>query len=584
MTVSPAQVEPALENGFFRVGRGRREQDAAGWIARADVVVWPHRQGIGFTPSPTRKSVLLYKSMDDLRDAYLAGASSRPRSAPQATEVATASVGPMLLPLLETFELRNPSGDEMTVYRVVPLSGSAPGPAPAPQGAAPPKPRINLKAATLDVVFVIDTTTSMQPEIDAIKEVVRQLARKFADDPDKTAPLRFGLVAYRDRIDKPDPSWYVTKVFWDLNRTAETTPDSPGTGTKLDEFLQVLDTVTDAKVGSEDVPEDVLGGLREAIKLPGWNPNGFKHIILIGDASGHVDPDDPRNPEKLTIEGIKAMMQPPGSENVNTNILCHAFRAVGEDPADGPRAEEQFRKLAEGHLYPGMYAVTKPNELPRFMEQLVELINDTRTNLRKMMTDPKAVGGAPAAAPANVPGGALLREFIAAAGSGPGPDPGEGPALAPGFLAATDLEGKEQVEPYLLVEYGALSLFRSTLSLAVNALKQGDPASRDTWSLVRSLQVACVQLSTNESLSPDLPADEFLKRVLGLPVKNDLFKVTPQLLESMTAEDFEQWTKRLQASDSIIAGYLENPKIWRTLAQNAGPDSRQAFVRISDLP
>src|SRR5277367_4072258 len=59
----------------------------------------------------------------------------------------------------------------------------------------------------MDLAFCIDTTGSMQPEIDNVKAKVKSLVSKLGSGT--PAPvIRVGLVAYRDRGDQ-----YVTKVF-----------------------------------------------------------------------------------------------------------------------------------------------------------------------------------------------------------------------------------------------------------------------------------------------------------------------------------------------------------------------------------
>ena len=501
------------------------------------------------------------------------------------------------MPLLAEFKIKNPSGDEINGYHVAYLHERAKtgGSAGTPSAAT-----VNIKAATLDIVFVIDTSASMQPMIDATKDVVGELAKRLADDPAKTAPVRFGLVAYRDRINARDPSWYITKTFWELNRTAETSPDAVGKGTDISEFLNVLGSVTAGEISSEDTPEDVLGGLREAVRLPGWNPNGYKHIVLIGDASGHVDGDDVKNPEKLTIDGLKAMMQPSGKDNVGSKIICHAIRILGEDMSDWPKCEAQFAKLAEGVDFNGLYATFKKGEKADFTDKLVDLINKSRESLKPFITgeataavpaaSPAPGGSSPAPAAAGTaapvippdapPGFGLLLEMAAAS-------KGEGdvPTFASGYVGSTDTDGKEQVEPFLLVQFGQFRTFQSILNLSVNAVRSaGDPGSRDVEKIVSTLQIACTQLSINETIKPDTPLHVIFNFLLGFPVKNDIFAVTPQKLASMTQEDFDQWTKKMEACDSIVKGYIENPKLWRPLGRNTNPEFRQGFLRISELP
>ena len=102
---------------------------------------------------------------------------------------------------------------------------------------------------------------------------------------EKLAPLkgglkvRFGLVAVcRDKIIQtaPPPGWYVTKPFCNLEEGADHSADSS------------VDWIPSRKrrTAAQRTLPGRVAGLKFAIKDKGmgWNPNGPKLIILIGDA------------------------------------------------------------------------------------------------------------------------------------------------------------------------------------------------------------------------------------------------------------------------------------------------------------
>ncbi|CAN5459512.1 hypothetical protein BH10CYA1_BH10CYA1_27550 [soil metagenome] len=121
----------------------------------------------------------------------------------------------------------------------------------------------------LDVAFCIDTTSSMQGEIDTVKAKVKSMVTKIAQS--KQRPIvRVGLVAYRDKGDD-----YVTKVF------------------QFSENIDaVVSTISDlAAEGGGDGPEAVDRGLHAAINDLGWDNSKktAKLLFLIGDAPPHSD-------------------------------------------------------------------------------------------------------------------------------------------------------------------------------------------------------------------------------------------------------------------------------------------------------
>jgi Mg-chelatase subunit ChlD len=128
------------------------------------------------------------------------------------------------------------------------------------------------KRPHMDLAFCIDTTGSMQGEIDMVKTKTKELVAKLSSG--KPAPIvRVGLVAYRDQGDA-----YVTKVF-------------PFT----DDIDKVVKDISDLRAdGGGDGPEAVDRGLHVALKDLKWDSGKHtaKLLFLIGDAGPHGAPSD----------------------------------------------------------------------------------------------------------------------------------------------------------------------------------------------------------------------------------------------------------------------------------------------------
>lgn len=121
----------------------------------------------------------------------------------------------------------------------------------------------------LDVAFCIDTTSSMQGEIDTVKAKVKSMVEKLGQS--KQRPIvRVGLVAYRDNNDD-----YITKVF----------PFSEN----IDEVVSSISDL--AAEGGGDGPEAVDQGLHSAINDLQWDKSKktAKLLFLIGDAPPHAN-------------------------------------------------------------------------------------------------------------------------------------------------------------------------------------------------------------------------------------------------------------------------------------------------------
>lgn len=124
------------------------------------------------------------------------------------------------------------------------------------------KPRI-------EVLFALDTTSSMSGLIEGAKQKIWSIANRLVAA--KPAPeLRIGLVAYRDRGDA-----YVTQ-FHDLS------DDIDAVYAHLREFRAD---------GGDDMPESVNQALHEAVGRPSWSPDRkvLKIVFLVGDCPPHMD-------------------------------------------------------------------------------------------------------------------------------------------------------------------------------------------------------------------------------------------------------------------------------------------------------
>jgi Mg-chelatase subunit ChlD len=121
----------------------------------------------------------------------------------------------------------------------------------------------------IEVVFVLDTTSSMSGLIQAAKEKIWSIATTMAsaqENPD----IRMGLVAFRDRGDA-----YIT-------RTYDLSPDLDSMYASLMDFRAQ---------GGGDGPESVNQALYDAVHGMSWSDDSkvYKTVFLVGDAPPHMD-------------------------------------------------------------------------------------------------------------------------------------------------------------------------------------------------------------------------------------------------------------------------------------------------------
>lgn len=120
-----------------------------------------------------------------------------------------------------------------------------------------------LRGVGVDLMIVVDTTSSMQPFLDQARTAADALVTTLAT---LVGDLRVGVVAYRDVDDE-----YTTRVL----------PLSADRYAILN-FLWKL-----RAEGGGDVPEAVAAGLGEAIQNAGWRTRTHRVTVVIGDAPPH---------------------------------------------------------------------------------------------------------------------------------------------------------------------------------------------------------------------------------------------------------------------------------------------------------
>ncbi|MCP4469067.1 MAG: VWA domain-containing protein [Gammaproteobacteria bacterium] len=121
----------------------------------------------------------------------------------------------------------------------------------------------------IEVVFVLDTTSSMSGLIQAAKEKIWSIATTMAsaqENPD----IRMGLVAFRDRGDA-----YITRSY-DLSHDLDSM------------YASLMDFRAQ---GGGDGPESVNQALYDAVHDISWSAdsNVYKTVFLVGDAPPHMD-------------------------------------------------------------------------------------------------------------------------------------------------------------------------------------------------------------------------------------------------------------------------------------------------------
>ena len=194
-----------------------------------------------------------------------------------------------------------------------------------------------INTVTLDLLFIMDITESMQDLLEETRDSIKYILDKIKRDS-PGIDVRFAYEGYRDFADLKEGQKYYTIDF----------------ETDLDLFKSKLDEIT--CIGGGDDAEDVAGGLNAGLNM-NWRSNA-RYAVLIADAPGHgsqyhtnevQDDYESGDPNGLVLEDI---MEKYVDSNINLcltrideytdimfNAMIKAYQAKSEKSPDKPKIE-----------------------------------------------------------------------------------------------------------------------------------------------------------------------------------------------------------------------------------------------------
>lgn len=433
----------------------------------------------------------------------------------------------MLCPILGT-----PAKEDEPVFNIAFFTGRA--------TSEPIKQASDISELKLEIVFVIDTTASMNPLLAVSKNVVHRMCEVVSQSPELKGSVRFGLVEYQDATPGLRPSYMRSKLTDNLN-----------------ELEKTLATVEVATIGSEETKNDVLAGLLTAIEHSGWEKNSSKHIILLGNASGHishcgahtgckyVDPKTgvcKKNTTGLDIRRIlDRCRKVVGSEVEKAlgSITIHTVRGIGEDSADHQECKAQFRELARNNgAADGICEdidANKVQDRERVSRALAEMLTVGVVNIQKSRQGMgKDVGSE------NKFEEALYRVIRA-----------QGPPTTPMMLRAwareKDHAGNVVAQRKVMVSELELRRYAATLKFVREQLQtKHDPSVRlDVEAILGVLQRATVALLTGQIVSQ---SENVRPLIAELPLKTGVLEVRAKDIATMSDGQFSKWLDGLRTA------------------------------------
>ncbi len=330
-----------LQLGLNRYG------EIAGWMPEQDTIPWNQGLTVAFRDPLGADRVLLFRDKSSLKHLIDDRNQATYRNLYQAAEAGKLSAdSPVIaiqprthIDILKDFYLV-PIRDHEDIYlddeqarmlqvSSVPLLPPKATPKKAANKSDAVKPAKPFRSA---VVFVIDSTLSMDPYIDRTREAVRKIYDTITKEQ-LTGDVSFGLIAFRDNPQAAPGLDYLTRTYVPLEQ-----------GQDADSFFQHVSELKAATASSRDFIEDSFAGVNEAIAGINWEGQDARYVVLITDA-GPREAGDPLSGTGLSSAALRRLAQNKGIALSVLHLLTPAVMA------DHPKAEATYRDLS---YYPGI--------------------------------------------------------------------------------------------------------------------------------------------------------------------------------------------------------------------------------------
>ena len=415
------------------------------------------------------------------------------------------------------------------------------------------------------IVFVIDTTISMQPYIEQTREIMRDVYEQLeaAGLSDRVA---YGLVGFRSNTTAVPALEYVSRVFADLTTDGKT-------------FLDQVARVRAATVSSQDFKEDAYAGVLTALDEIDWSDYFARYVILITDAGPQLA-NETLSTTKLSTAALKAKL----AERGVAAWTIHLKTPIGARVGDHESAEREYRALSAVEGIGDFYYPVATGDVASFGSALDTLMRQLTSQVRTV-----AEGFQPHEVPTNVLEGgdaelASFQERVARLGYALQMDyirqqaSGGVPALFNAWMVDRDLTAPEQqaVDVRVLLTRDQLSDLHDVLRQILVRAEEGALAPQAFLDELRSLAAIvsrdpeAVDTAGGAAQAASLAELGYMREYIeGLPYQSEVM--------NLDLSSWQQWTARQQFEfintlDSKVAYYRalhDNLDLWVSL--DGGP-------------
>lgn len=415
------------------------------------------------------------------------------------------------------------------------------------------------------VVFVIDTTSSMDPYIEETRAQLADIVNRIGQT-DLASKVHFGVWGFRDNNEAVPALEYRTREYLPLKRR----PD-------FDAVLDALGGMRATRANSPAFHEDSIAGVEDAIEESDWAPGGRafggRYIVLVTDASPKP-PGDPNARSDLDTRSLQQRAQERGIALMTLHLQTPAGRA---NHAAAERMYRELSRFGDGTFY---YPIPD-GDRAAFGRQVRAFVEAFTGHVRAAMGQPPEP--AATADPALDQLGLAMR--LAYLGERVGT---AAPPVFESWVSDKALEDGtvSALTPRLLITKNELSTLRSVVQTVLDVAERSQ-GTTDQVTFFNQIKDAMVRLSQNPDTLVNAEFDTlggaFGEALADLPYRSEMMEITEsRWANSGTLQ--REVLDRLRARLVLYERWHDDPANWTRLSEDA-PDGEWVFAMpFSALP
>lgn len=566
-----------------------------GWVRSQQTAPWRQQMALAFTnPGAARERALFFDSWATL-ESFLTSPEPAAETVPLTQKIAAGGRDPRvvaiepdtfvdiqshfyLLPILDNEEVYTEAGFPVRGLKVASVTKVGAEPTPSADETAQ-----TLRSFRAAVVFVVDSTISMQQYIDEAQQALRKVYDRVQGSGilDKVA---FGLVDFRAPSKNSETQ---RKLGYVARLVADPSKDS------LQSFLLRIATLKEAPVSTDAFDEDSYAGILKAIDEIPWKEFGARYIVLITDA-GALEGD--KSETGLQAAEVRSRAKEKGIALLTLHLKTPQGRA------NHGKAEAQYNTLANNAvIQESLYFPVDGGSVASYTKEIGALADSIIEGIEKSSRGELAAGS-PRSAPPNSeqspqddPETLRMREVMAALGHAMqlaylGKVQGtRAPLVFEGWISDRDFADPAvaTVDVRVLLTKDQLSDLHRVLKEILDAAHAGQLKPDAFFESLRSL---AAQFGRDPNLASSPQATRLADLgLLGeylddLPYKSDLM--------SLQLDDWSRWgpqrqfdfINQLKSKIQLYDLYNADLDGWVSLAKDSPPGEQVYPVPLSDLP